>query len=387
PEPKAAPVPVPARLPVPDGAEQSTQAAFGRILLDLAKSGEPLGDRIVTTAPDVTQTTNLGAFVNQRGLFRRQELKDVFAGAKIPSAQKWSGSGAGQHLELGIAENNFFIALASLGLAAPHFGTRLIPVGTVYDPFVARGLDALNYACYQDARFLLVGTPSGLTLAAEGGAHQSINTPLIGMGQPGLTYFEPAWADELTLMMRHAFEHIQAEDGGAVYLRLSTRSIPQIAREDDAWEADALKGGYWLRRPAPGAEAAIVFTGAVAPEVLAAWESLIDDLPGLGLLNVTSPDLLHRGWSARRAERWNGAARQISHAETLLSALAPGAGLVTILDGSPAALSWLGGVRGMRVSPLGIDRFGQTGDLPDLYRTYRLDSEAIIDAAAELFLG
>ncbi|MDB5714135.1 MAG: hypothetical protein JWO15_1532 [Sphingomonadales bacterium] len=384
---RAAIVEVPERLAVPQGAEQSTQAAFGRILLDLAKSGSPLGDRIVTTAPDVTQTTNLGGFVNQRGLFRRSELKDVFAGAKVPSAQKWAGHAAGQHIELGIAENNFFLTLASLGLAAPHFGTRLLPVGTVYDPFIARGLDALNYACYQDARFLLVGTPSGLTLAAEGGAHQSINTPLIGMGQAGLTYFEPAYADELALMMQYAFAHMQADDGGSVYLRLTTRQIAQVQRDGDDWEADALQGGYWLRPPGPGAEAAIVFTGAVAPEVLAAYDELIADIPDLGVLNVTSPDLLHRGWSARRASRWTGKGGDATHVQTLMSRLAPHASLVTVLDGSPAALSWLGAVRGMRVSPLGVDRFGQTGDLLDLHRTYRLDAEAIVEAAAELFLG
>lgn len=386
PEHLADAVAVPARLAVPEGAEQSTQSAFGRILMDLAKSGDALGDRIVTTAPDVTQTTNLGGFVNRRGLFRRSELKDVFHAAKIPSAQKWSGHAAGQHIELGIAENNFFLMLAALGLAAPQFGTRLLPVGTVYDPFISRGLDALNYGCYQDARFLLVGTPSGLTLGAEGGAHQSINTPLIGMGQPNLDYFEPAFADEVALLMRHAFDHMQKPDGSSVYLRLSTRSIHQVSRTDEKWEADALRGGYWLRKPAHGAEAAIVFTGAIAPEALAAWEMLSDDMPGLGLLNVTSPDLLHRGWSDRRSARWTGGNATSSHVEHLLSALAPGAGLVTIIDGSPGALSWLGGVTGMRVSPLGIDRFGQTGDLPDLYRTYRLDADAIIDAAAELFL-
>jgi pyruvate dehydrogenase E1 component len=383
----AAPViPVPARLPVPEGTVQSTQAAFGRVLFDLAKSDEPLADRLVTTAPDVTQTTNLGAFVNQRGLFRRQELADVFQKAKIPSAQKWTAHTAGQHIELGIAENNFFLALTSLGLAAPHFGTRLLPVGTVYDSFIARGLDALNYGCYQDARFLLVGTPSGITLAGEGGAHQSINTPLIGMGQPGLESFEPAFADEVALLMRWAFAHMQADNGSSVYLRLTTRQIEQQARSDDAWEAGALAGAYWLREPAPGAKAAIAYSGAVAPEALAAWEQLQDDLPGLGLLAVTSPDRLHRDWSAARAARWQGGARTPSHIESLLGALAPDAGLVTVLDGSPAALSWLGGVRGQRVSPLGTDRFGQTGDLPDLYRTYRLDAEAIIDAMAELFL-
>ncbi|MBT0668726.1 transketolase [Novosphingobium profundi] len=387
PREQAAPtIAVPAAFAVPAESEISTQAAFGKVLHDLAKSDSELADRIVTTAPDVTQTTNLGAFVNQRGLFRRQELADVFQQAKIPSAQKWSAHEAGQHIELGIAESNFFLLLASLGLAAPHFGTRLLPVGTVYDPFIARGLDALNYGCYQDARFLLVGTPSGLTLAAEGGAHQSINTPLIGMGQPGLTAYEPAFADEVALFLHHAFEVMQAPEGSSVYLRLSTRPVKQVARRDESWQADAIKGAYWLRAPAPGAEAAIVCSGTVTPEALEAWEALVEDLPGLGLLNVTSADLLHRDWSQARAGRWNGTAAQGCHAEALLGQLAPTAGLVTVLDGSPGALSWLGGVRGQRVSPLGTDRFGQTGDLPDLYRAYRLDAEAIVEAMAELFL-
>jgi pyruvate dehydrogenase E1 component len=387
----AAPVPVPAFIPVPDGAEQATQSAFGRILLDLAKSDDPaakaLSDRIVTTSPDVTVSTNLGAFVNQRGLFRRQELKDVFHAAKIPSPQKWMGHGAGQHIELGIAENNLFLMLAALGLSGPLFGTRLMPVGTVYDPFIARGLDALNYGCYQDARFLLVATPSGLTLGPEGGAHQSINSPLIGIGQPGLTYFEPAYVDELALIMGWAFGHMQEPKGGSVYLRLTTRSIAQMPRADAHWQADALKGAYWLIPPAKGSEAALVFTGAIVPEVLEAHAALAADVPGLGVLNVTSPDLLHRDWSAARAARWQGGLSMLSHAENLLSALTANAGLVTIIDGSPSTLSWLGGVKGMRTSPLGLDRFGQTGDLPDLYRQYRLDADAIIDAAAELFLG
>jgi len=365
----------------------STQFGFGTILNEIGRDDSELARRIVTTSPDVTVSTNLGPWVNARGLFRRSAVADVFAGAKVPSAQKWSGHAAGQHIELGIAENNFFLLLGSLGLAAPHFGTRLIPVGTVYDPFIARGLDALNYACYQDARFLLVGTPSGLTLAAEGGAHQSINTPLIGIGQPGLTAYEPAFADEVAAIMEHAFAHLQAEDGGSVYLRLTTRTIAQASRADDEWRPGALAGGYWLRPPAPGAAAAIAFSGAVAPEARAAWDALADDLPGLGLLNVTSPDLLHRGWSAARAARACGAAPGDAHVETLLAPLAADAGLVTVLDGSPAALSWLGGVRGHRVSPLGVDRFGQTGDLTDLYRTYRLDVDAIVDAAAELFIA
>src|SRR5512139_248507 len=275
-------------LPAPHGEEQSTQAAFGRILLDLAKSGHPLADRIVTTSPDVTVSTNLGAFVNQRGLFKRREMKDVFASAKIASAQKWSASNNGQHIELGIAESNLFLMLAALGLSGDLFGERLIPIGTLYDPFIARGLDSLNYGCYQDARFLLVATPSGLTLGPEGGAHQSINPPLIALGQPGLRHYEPAYADELAAMMEEAFRLIDDPNGESTYLRLSTRSLIQPERSDDSWRDGALKGGYWLKEPGENAEAAIVAMGALMPEALAAWQELSTDIPGLGLLSVTS---------------------------------------------------------------------------------------------------
>jgi len=372
-------------IPVPSGEEQATQAAFGRIMLDLSRAGGKLADRIVTTSPDVTVSTNLGAWVNQRGLFKRREMKDVFAAAKIASAQKWSATNNGHHIELGIAESNLFLMLAALGLSGDLFGQRLIPIGTLYDPFIARGLDSLNYACYQDARFLLVATPSGITLGPEGGAHQSINPPLIAMGQPGLRHYEPAFADELAAMIGEAFRLIDAPDGESTYLRLSTRNIRQVERPDNSWKSSALCGGYWLREPGHGAEAAIVAMGAIMPEALAAWDELVPDLPGLGLLAITSPDLLHRGWTEAQAARWDGY-RTPSHVENLLSRLAPGAGLVTLCDAAPASLSWLGGVVGQRVAPLGVNRFGQTGTLADLYGAYRLDGDAITRGIAELLL-
>src|SRR3954447_24251822 len=372
-------------IPAPGGDEQSTQAAFGRILLELSKAGGELAERIVTTSPDVTVSTNLGAWVNQRGLFRRSDMPDIFARAKIASAQKWAGGNSGHHVELGIAESNLFLMLAAAGLSGDLFGCRLFPVGTLYDPFIARGLDALNYACYQDARFLLVATPSGITLGPEGGAHQSINPPLIALGQPGLRHYEPAFADELASMIEEAFRLIDDPAGESTYLRLSTRSIQQVQRSDDSWREGALAGGYWLREPGPGSEAAIVAMGAVMPEALAAWEELRDDAPGLGLLAVTSPDLLHRGWTAAHRARWSGE-RKPSHVERLLLSLSPDSGLVTIADAAPASLSWLGGVLGQRVAPLGVERFGQTGDLGDLYAAYRLDGDAITEAVAELLL-
>ena len=299
---EAATLPVPAELPAGRlTARASTQEAFGRLMGELAKSDLPLADRLVTTSPDVTVSTNLGAWVSRRGVFNRREHEDVFRAQAVASPTVWRESGSGQHVELGIAENNLFLNLAALGLAHDLFGARLLPVGTLYDPFINRGLDALIYACYQGARFLLVATPSGTALAPEGGAHQSIGTPLVGISQPGLTLFEPAFADELAVVMRWAFEHMQAEAGGSVCLRLTTRQIDQPKRAI----ARARPGDPGRRLLAEGAagdvDLAIAFCGAVAPEVAEAAAAMADDMPGLGLLNVTSADRLHGDWRRRTA--------------------------------------------------------------------------------------
>jgi pyruvate dehydrogenase E1 component len=365
-------------FPAPSG-RQSTQVAFGKILNDLARAGGPLADAIVTTSPDVTVSTNLGGWVNQRGLFSTTARNDRFREASIASPQRWIMGPKGQHIELGIAESNLFLLLGALGLTGELFGRRVIPIGALYDPFINRGLDALNYACYQDARFLLVATPSGLTLAPEGGAHQSIHTPLIGMAQPGLTYFEPAFVDELAEILRWAFSHMQASDGGSVYLRLSTRALEQPRRPAGSdWRADMLAGAYWQVEPGEGASLALAYTGAVAPEVLDAFAQILEDAPDAGLLAVPSPDLAHRDWSLGR-DRGAG-----SLVRRLLGRLAPDAGLVTVIDGPPSTLSWLGGVLGHRVAALGVQRFGQSGDIQALYEAYGLDAGAIIDAVASL---
>jgi pyruvate dehydrogenase E1 component len=379
----AARISVPARLDPPSGERQSTQGAFGRLLAGIARQHGDLADHIVTTAPDVTVSTNLGAWVNRRGIFARQAHDAIPAAAQMASPQQWTLSPRGQHIELGIAENNLFILLTALGLSGSLFGTRLLPIGTVYDPFIARGLDALNYACYQDARFILAATPSGLTLAPEGGAHQSIYTPLIGIGQPGLTAFEPALVDELTELLRWSLEHIQADDGGAVYLRLSTRPIVQVRRSfSEELRHAVVEGGYWLIPPADGAELAIACCGAVLPDAIDAHRVITEDLPGAGLLVITSADRLQRGWV--RSQRCRPIGSEPSHIDSLLHALSDTAGLITVLDGHPATLSWLGAVRGHRIISLGVDRFGQSGDIPDLYREYGVDADAIVDAAARV---
>ncbi len=377
----------------------STQAGFGKVLDEIARAGGPLADRIVTTSPDVTVSTNLGGWVNRRGLFSLSSQEDVFRDRGLMSPQKWQMSPKGQHVELGIAEMNLFLTLASMGLSHSLFGERLLPVGTLYDPFVCRGLDALNYACYQDARFMVVGTPSGLTLAPEGGAHQSIGTSLIGMAQDGLATFEPAYVDELAAIMEWAFAYMQRDGkeepdktpdgkshrdakGGSVYLRLTTRPIDQLSRAMTPALKDAIiDGGYWLRRPDPSTRAAIIYTGAVAPEVIEAAGLLSEDQRGVGVLAVTSADRLSAGWHAAERAREKGQRDAVSHIEALLSELPRDAGIVTVTDAHPEALTWLGSVIGHRVRGLGVEHFGQSGSISELYGHYGLDVNAILTAA------
>jgi pyruvate dehydrogenase E1 component len=315
-------------------------------------------------------STGLSGWVNRRGIFARDRVPDTFRDQKVASVQKWGADDAGQHIELGIAENNLFLMLGALGLSHELFGERLLPIGTLYDPFVERGLDALNYACYQDARFMLVATPSGLSLAPEGGAHQSIATPLIGIGQPGLAYYEPAFADELAEIMRWGFGHMQDADGGSVYLRLSTLPLDQPERElDDALRQDIIAGAYWRDKPGKRPKkGAIIYTGALAAEAEAAHAAISRGAKGIGLMAVTSPDRLYQDWRERGPK---------SHVAELLKGLSADARLVTVLDGHPATLGWIGSVAGHKVRPLGVDRFGQCGSVRDLYRAYGIDARAI----------
>ena len=297
---------------------------------------------------------------------------------------------------------NLFILLSALGLSYAINGERLIPIGTLYDPFIQRGLDALNYACYQDARFILVATPSGITLAPEGGAHQSIATPLIGMAQDGLAAFEPAFVDELAAILAFAFDYIQRdgegeasernwlrdETGGSIYLRLSTRPIEQIKRTMTPELRHAIvDGAYWLREPGPNCQVVVAYTGAVAPEAIQAVGLMAEDRRDVGLLAVTSADRLNAGWTAAQRARERGLVHARSHIEKLLADVPSNCGIVTVLDGHPATLAWLGAVHGHQTRPLGVEHFGQTGSIPDLYRHYGIDANAIVAAAATLTPG
>jgi pyruvate dehydrogenase E1 component len=393
---------VPADLAVTIQPEMSTQTGFGLLLNELGRTTSELASRIVTTSPDVTVSTNLGPWVNRRGLFAHEKLADTFKSERIPSTFNWDFSPTGQHIELGIAENNLFILLSALGLSHAINGERLLPIGTLYDPFIQRGLDALNYACYQDARFILAATPSGVTLAPEGGAHQSIATPLIGMAQDGLAAFEPAFVDELAVILAFALDYVQKdggpepaernwlrdETGGSVYLRLSTRPIEQIKRTmTPELRQEIVDGAYWLRPPGPNCEVVIAYTGAVAPEANEAVWRIAEDRRDVGLLAVTSADRLNAGWSAAQRARERGLVHARSHIERLLDGVPHHCGIVTVLDGHPATLAWLGAVHGHRVRPLGVEHFGQTGTIGDLYRHYGIDANAIATAAAALTPG
>ncbi len=366
---KAPPIEVPAELRLTIQPTMSTQQGFGALLNEIARDKSRFAERIVTTSPDVTVSTNLGPWVNRRGLFARAAMPDTFRKERIPSTFNWEFSPQGQHIELGIAEMNLFILLSALGLSHALNGERLLPVGTLYDPFIARGLDALNYACYQDARFIVVATPSGITLGPEGGAHQSIAQPLIGLAQDGLAAFEPAFVDELAVILKFAFDYIQKagdgaasernwlrdETGGSVYLRLSTRPVEQIFRSmTPELRQGIVDGGYWLRKPGANCEVVVAYCGAIAPEAIQAIGLMAEDRRDVGLLAITSADRLNAGWTAAQRARERGLLHARSHIERLLGDVPSHCGIVTVLDGHPATLAWIGAVHGHCVRSLGV---------------------------------
>jgi pyruvate dehydrogenase E1 component len=389
-------VPVPARpaLQTPTsvgrvtpGKPVSSQETFGRLLVRLGNDPE-IGRRIVTTSPDVSVSTNLGGWINKVGVFHPEEQPDYLGDERL---LRWKQTSAGQHIELGISEMNLFLMLQALGLAHELHGEHLLPIGTVYDPFVCRGLDALIFALYNGARFVVAGTPAGVTLAPEGGAHQSSITPSIGLELPGLDYAEPAFAQPLDWLLCDGLRRLGEADGSSLYLRLSTRPIDQTPFEELAAEGDleqlrahVLAGGYRLRGPRDGSPEVVLATcGPVVPEVLGAAEILdAEGLPSI-VLDLTSPDRLYRGWrqSLRGATREARTAPPTFHLAKLLAPHERRLPIVTVHDAASHHLAWLGSVFGTRTVPVGVDEFGQSGRIADLYRAFDLTAEQIANAA------
>ena len=379
---------VPLRVrPVVTAGSVSTQESFGRVLAGLADV-EGVGGRIVTTSPDVSISTNLGGWINKTGVYS-PDVRDDHGGAE--RLLKWAPSPSGRHIELGISEMNLFMLLGQLGLAHDHHGQQLLPIGTVYDPFVLRGLDAFIYGVYNGSRFIVVGTPSGVTLAPEGGAHQSTITSSVGMELPGVDYAEPAFATEVDWLLCEAIDRLGQPDGGSTYLRLSTRPIDQspfaavLEREGaDRVRAAVLDGGYRLvDTPAderPGVT--IVTTGALAPEAVAAAAELDDEGVAATVVHLTAPGRVYRGARAPYSAVAGGSViRRPSHLHRLVPADERSRPVVSVHDAASHSLSWIGSALGTRQFSLGVDRFGESGTIADLHAATGISAGDIVNAA------
>ena len=380
----------------------STQEAFGRILVDLSRI-ESVAPYLVTTAPDVATSTNLAGFINRTGVFSPVPQR---AWSEDP-VLKWAEGPDGQHIELGISEMNLFLLLGQLGLAFDLSDQPLLPVGTVYDPFVLRGLDAFIYSVYSGARFIVAGTPSGVTLAPEGGAHQSTITASVGMELPNVTFIEPAYAVALDWLLcgalqsvaaaaavvpRHGVPGAEPADTGSFYFRLTTRGIDQqpfqAARDrlgDAILRRQVLAGGYRLVDAAEEVTAGappvyLVGCGAVLPEVLTAAAELAEEGIAATVVDVTSPDRLYRAWQ-RTLRQGVRTATAPSIPGAIRSAFPHRAPVVTVHDAASHTMSWLGSALGVPAVSLGVDAFGQSGAVADLYRAHDLDSGSIVNAA------
>ena len=372
----------------PVAKPSSTQEAFGRLMVGIAND-PALSRHVLTTSPDVTISTNLGGWINKVGVFAPADEVDWIGEGRL---LKWQPSPRGRHIELGISEMNFFLLLGQLGLTQEHTGETLIPIGTVYDPFVLRGLDAFIYGLYSGAKFIVVGTPAGVTLSYEGGAHQSTITPSVGAELPSLSSVEPAYGVALDWLLCDGMANVVDRDGGeSMYLRLTTRPIDQspfaaarVRLGDDTLRTHVLAGGYRLHESVvDGPAVTLVGSGAVLPEVLAAASVLEAEGVAADVIDVTSLDRLHRAWTSaqRSALRSGSSAVDDSHLSTILPPSRRSAPIVCVHDSASHAMSWLGSVFGTRVVALGVDSFGQAGSIDDLYRHFSLDTASITNAA------
>ena len=372
---------VPVELGRPYKGEQATQAVLGRVLVDLTRTAPEVAARIVTVSPDVASSTNTGGWINKVGVWSPEDRTDWFADA-TDILMRWKESSRGQHIELGIAETNLVGLLGELGATWMTAGEPLLPIGTVYDPFVARALEPWAFGVYAGGQSILVGTPSGVTLAAEGGAHQSVITPSIGLEQPGVTAWEPAFAQDLEWVLLHALSRLGRPDGEGAYIRLTTRPIDQAlaGTQDEQRRRDVLAGAYRLRE---GRDLTIAAVGAVVPEALAA----ADELHGLGVeagvVVVTSYDRLWRAVQATRGLLPEQLAQHVDEA-VVERVFGSGTPLVTVLDGHPHTLAFLGAATGAPVSCLGVSRFGQAGAVGDLYELHGIDPRSIVETALDL---
>ena len=372
PPPPRPTVPIPAASGAAQKTVTSSQEAFGRVLVQLGKDPQ-LARRMVTVSPDVAVSTNLGGWINAQGVFSATETIDYHGSDRLLT---WAPGPGGRHIELGISEMNLFLLLGQLGLSHEHHGEMLLPIGTVYDPFVLRGLDALVYSLYNDSRFIIVGTPSGVTLAPEGGAHQSSITPSVGLELPGITAVEPAYAGAVDWLLTDALRDLAVPAGRSRYLRLSTRPIDQSPFGDavdrlgeDRIRSSVLAGGYRLREPGDGPPLVLAASGPVMPEVLAAAAILEEEGVGATVVDVTSQDRLFHAWRESLAEAVRGAHApdDPGHIATLITPSERNAPIVTVHDAAPHSLAWIGSVFGQRVAPIGVDRFGESGTIADLY--------------------
>ncbi|QIK65952.1 pyruvate dehydrogenase [Nocardioides sp. HDW12B] len=380
-------VEVPTELGHPHRKAVSTQATLGRLLADLVRDAPGAASRVVTCSPDVASSTNLGGWINKTGVWSVTERHDWFADDE-QRVLRWAESQSGQHIELGIAEVNLVGLLGELGATWSRWGERLIPIATLYDPFLARALEPWSFGLYAGGQSILVGTPSGVTLAPEGGAHQSVSTPSIGLEQPGCVAWEPAFAQDLEWCFLHAMRSVGVPGGTSAYFRLTTRPVdPALAAvpEDEVLRErrrrQAVSGGYRVTSHDPATEdVTLVGVGAVMPEVLDAARRLGEAGVVAGVVCLTSPDLVFRSFQQRGSRAMGGGSGVL---DLLLPAAHP-APLVTVLDGHPHTLAFLAGARGDAIRCLGVTEFGQSSDLADAYALHGLDALSVVEAALDL---
>lgn len=419
-------------------------AESARPLNDTEKRWEIAARHLMTLSPDVGTSTQL-AYAMDGKVYgpppaedhpKSLDAHDPRRPDLTPTREPWA-----RHLRFEITEANAMVALGAFGKLRDLTGVPILPALTIYDFFIKRALDQLYYDLYWGASFLLIGTPSGVTLAPEGAQHSWKSD----LQLPNLITWEPAFAIEMEWIFADAVRrHFERDDRGrtGVLVRAVTRSLSQkvlwerLARQrrfkvggeagrlsleedgdgvpesrlpvversqiESALREDVLCGGYLLidYRGYAGYEPGenvvrILVMGALVLEAVAASDALLDRGIFADVVVVTSADLLlgrlgkgdghvHLREKLGLAGDLHVKLREVRGEGDAILAAGRRVPIVSVCDGEPGLLDNAGSIAGVRQMALGLERPSKSGRPSDVYRYHGLDGEAIIEACGRV---
>jgi pyruvate dehydrogenase E1 component len=428
--------------------EESKLKDKQKALTPVEKSWKLAGELMVHMAPDVGTSTNLNPAMDGK-IFGAPVVMDIESELGVKD-RKTPDLVPGEEvndrfLRFEIAEGNVMSCVGSFGRMRDQIGVPFIPLMTVYDFFVKRALDQFFYNLYWKSSFILVGTPSGVTLSPEGAQHGWKSDIQI----PQQITWEPAFCVELDWIMSDAIRrHLTYDNEGrtGVFIRGVTRGLDQKlllaslktqvrfksparlegplhpsaypmagAIDESSVETieesaimnllreDVLSGGYWLldftgyAGYEPGDNVVHIFCmGSLVTEAIEASRRLLRKGIYANVFVVTCVDLLNgnlghaNNYSFLRSKGITGDLylKHVTNGHVESADWVTVAGrripIVSVHDGEPGLLDNLGSIVGVRHETLACRKHSKCGRPVDVYHYHGIDADAVVEACGKV---